>query len=84
VAEIRLEDLRLDAVGEDRLRTARVVLELHPPPERDTWEFDHADAVAQLQEARDWLEDNERGRDPAPPGRPPLKIERWRPDPETG
>jgi hypothetical protein len=82
-AEIRLEDLRTDAVGEDRLRQARVVLTLHPPGERPVWEFDHADAVAQLEEARDWLLENERGREPARQGRPHLKIERWQPDPES-
>jgi hypothetical protein len=81
-AEIRLEGLRLDAVGEDRLRGAQVVLTLHPPAERPVWEFDHADAVAQLQEARAWLEENERGRQ-ATPGRPGAKVGRWQPEPES-
>lgn len=82
-AEIRLEDLRLDAVGEDRLRDARAVLVLHPPTEQTAWEFDYADAVAQLQDAHEWLLENERGREPARQARPHLKIERWEPDPES-
>jgi hypothetical protein len=82
-ADVRLENLRLDAVGEDRLRDSKVVLTLCPASDQGTWEFDYADALAQLQDARDWLLENERGREPAPTGRPHVKIERWQPDAES-
>jgi hypothetical protein len=69
-ADVRLEDLRLDAVGDARLEGARVVVSLFAKPadsgrdEPTWWEFDYADVRAQLDEARDWLLDNERGREP--------------------
>jgi hypothetical protein len=70
-ADMRLEDLRLDAVGDARLEGARVVVSLFPKSadgsrdEQTWWEFDYADVRAQLDEARDWLLDNERGRESA-------------------
>jgi hypothetical protein len=63
-AELRIEDLRLDAVGEDRLADSRIVLTVFPPEDGTPWEFDLEDARAQLDEARDWLVENERGRRP--------------------
>jgi hypothetical protein len=63
-AELRIEGLRLDAVGEDRLAGSRIILTVSPPEDGTLWEFDLDDARAQLDEARDWLVENERGRRP--------------------
>jgi hypothetical protein len=88
-AELRLEDLRLDAVGEDRLKGARIVLTIIPAEDGAPREFDLEEARAQLDEARDWLVENERGRRPETGGEPTagaraqMKIsrlnERWNP-----
>jgi hypothetical protein len=70
-ADVRLENLRLDAVGDARLEGARVVVSLYPRSadgsrdEQPWWEFAYADVRAELDEARDRLLDNERGREPA-------------------
>jgi hypothetical protein len=86
-AELRLEQLRLDAVGEDRLEGARIVLTVIPPEDGSSREFDLDDARAQLDEARDWLVENERGRRPgggtgASAARTKISRldERWDPD----
>jgi hypothetical protein len=63
-AELRLENLRLDAVGEDRLHGARIVLTVIPAEDGVPRQFELDDARAQLDEARDWLIENERGRRP--------------------
>jgi hypothetical protein len=64
-AELRLENLVADAVGEDRLRGARVVLTIFPREDGSSYDFDLEDARAQLDEASDWLLENERGRQPS-------------------
>jgi hypothetical protein len=83
-AALRLEDIRLDAVGEDRLAGARIVLTVFPPEDGSPWEFELDDARAQLDEARDWLADNERGRRPGDATGARAKVsrldERWAPD----
>jgi hypothetical protein len=83
-AELRLEDLRLDAVGEDRLESAHIVLTVIPAEDGSAREFDLDDARAQLDEARDWLIENERGRRPADAPGAQRKISRlsetWEPD----
>jgi hypothetical protein len=87
-AELRLDDIRLDAVGEDRLAEARIVLIVFPPEDGVPWEFELDDARAQLDEARDWLVENERGRRPGdargPSAGARAKVsrldERWAPD----
>jgi hypothetical protein len=63
-ADLRLENLRVDAVGEDRLAAARIVLTICPREDGSPREFDLDAARAQLDEARDWLLENERGRQP--------------------
>jgi hypothetical protein len=83
-AELRLEDLRLDAVGEDRLEGAHIVLTVIPAGDGSAREFDLDDARAQLDEARDWLIENERGRRPGGTTGASTKIsrldERWETD----
>jgi hypothetical protein len=83
-AELRLEDLRLDAVGEDRLEGAHIVLTVIPAEDGSVREFDLDDARAQLDEARDWLIENERGRRPGGATGASTKIsrldERWETD----
>jgi hypothetical protein len=90
-ADVRLEGLRLDAVGEDRLEDSTVVLTVFPPPDGNAWTFDLADARGQLDDAREWLVENERGREPfdaegaTAAARAHAKIsrfdERWDPEP---
>jgi hypothetical protein len=83
-AELRIEGLRLDAVGEDRLEGAHIVLTVIPPEDGSEREFDLDDARAQLDEARDWLIENERARRPGSASGASTKIsrldERWEPD----
>ena len=89
-ADLRLENLRVDAVGEDRLAGARIVLTVFPREDGEPREFDLEQARAQLDEARDWLLENERGRQPfddtgaTPAARAHAKVsrldERWFPD----
>ncbi len=82
-AEIRLEDLRIDAVGEDRLREA--------PGRPHPASADRAPRMGvrprgrgRPARGRARLAARERGgREPARQGRPHLKIERWQPDAET-
>ncbi len=89
-ADLRLENLRVDAVGEDRLNGARIVLTVFPRDDGASRQFDLDEARAQLDEARDWLLENERGRQPfdetgaTAAARAHAKIsrldERWEPD----
>jgi hypothetical protein len=63
--DIRLEDIKLDGHGEDRLDGVRVVVAFYPPPDGlRFWEFDYDECMTTLRQARDWLLENERGRVP--------------------
>jgi hypothetical protein len=83
-AELRLDGLRLDAVGEDRLQGAHIVLTVIPAEDGSAREFELDDARGQLDDARDWLIENERGRRPGGGAGASTKIsrldERWEPD----
>jgi large subunit ribosomal protein L7/L12 len=66
-ADLRLAGVRTDSRGEERVAEARPVLRIYPRPagaEPIWWEWDLDAVSAQLAEARDWLLDNERGREP--------------------
>jgi hypothetical protein len=65
-ADLRLEDIDLEARGNARIENARVVLRLYGPAEQEFWEFDFASATEQLLEARDWLLEHESTREPIP------------------
>jgi large subunit ribosomal protein L7/L12 len=66
-ADVRLVGVRLDTRGEDRITSATAVVRLYPrsadfrPP---WWEWNLEDVLGQLDSARQWLLDNERGRIP--------------------
>jgi ribosomal protein L7/L12 len=66
-ADLRLEGIRLDEHGEQRVADARCVVRLYPRPdgaEPAWWEWDLNEVVEQFTAARAWLLDNERGRVP--------------------
>jgi large subunit ribosomal protein L7/L12 len=66
-ADLRLDGIRLDEHGEQRVAGVRCVLRLYPPPDGADpawWEWDLDAVLAQLTAARAWLLDNERGRAP--------------------
>jgi len=63
--DLRLEDIKLDQRGEDRLHGVRVVISIYGTGEgRELEEFDFDECVALLRQAREWLLENERGREP--------------------
>jgi hypothetical protein len=74
--ELRLENIALGERGEARVRDAEVVLTLHPPlvsrwayvvkKSVASWEFSLDEALPLVEEAREWLLENERGREPWP------------------
>jgi ribosomal protein L7/L12 len=66
-AEVRLEGLRLNASGEDRITSATAMVRLFAlpagaAPGRRDYHLD--DILAELSAAQEWLLDNERGRSP--------------------
>jgi ribosomal protein L7/L12 len=66
-ADLRLDGIRVDELGEQRVAGARCVLRLYPPRDGADpawWEWDVDAVVDQLTAARAWLLDNERGRAP--------------------
>ena len=66
-ADLRLDGIRTNSRGEERIADARPVLRIYPRHAGDEpvwWEWNLDDVSAQLAEARDWLLDNERGREP--------------------
>jgi ribosomal protein L7/L12 len=66
-ADLRLDGIRPDEHGEQRVAGVRCVLRLYPPPDGADpawWEWDLDAVLGQLTAARAWLLDNERGRAP--------------------
>lgn len=70
-ADLHLEDIHLDRLGEERVQGTRQVLTLFSPttpsdfaPRGTTWALDATEVVAQLEQARSWLLENEKGRTP--------------------
>ncbi len=63
-AELRLENLDIEARGDERTTNARVLLRLYGPSTQEFWEFEFAEAIEQLVEARDWLLEHEGAREP--------------------
>jgi hypothetical protein len=63
-ADLHLEGIDVEARGEERVANARVLLRLYGPAEEEYWDFDLAQAIEQLGEARDWLLEHERTREP--------------------
>lgn len=70
-ADLRIEGIHLEAVDAGRLEGAQVVLRVFGPskqsklaPDGRHWELEAAAALKQLDDARLWLLENERGRVP--------------------
>jgi hypothetical protein len=63
-ADLHLEDIDVEARGDERVANARVLLRLYGPSAQEFWEFDFGEATEQLIEARDWLLEHERAREP--------------------
>jgi hypothetical protein len=63
-AELRLEGVDVEARGEERVANARVLLRLYGPNEGEWLELELRLAMEQLAEARDWLLEHERAREP--------------------
>lgn len=70
-AQIELEGINLDTLGNARTEGAAFKVMLFPPPRGSKpgwWEFDLADLEMQLSKAKEWLIENERGREPLADG----------------
>lgn len=72
-AEVTLTNVDLGAAGEDRTRNAEVVVEFYGPSEGSTpgvWGFPFPldQVMGELEKARAWLLENERGRQPVDQG----------------
>lgn len=66
-AQVTLEGIHLDQLGEERTRGVRLLVSLFGPPEgaeTDWWQFDLLEVQRQLALAQDWLIENERLRVP--------------------
>jgi hypothetical protein len=69
-ADLHLEDVHLDRLGDERIQGARQVLTLFSPTvpsefaPKGTWTLDATEVLVQLEQARSWLLENERGRTP--------------------
>jgi hypothetical protein len=63
-AELRLEGIDVKARGEERVANARVLLRLYGPAEEGWRDFELDRAMEQLGQARDWLMEHERTREP--------------------
>jgi len=63
IGDLRLENIQVDRRGNERLAETRAVLSLYPATTAIR-EFELDSFLLILQEARDWLLDNERGREP--------------------
>jgi hypothetical protein len=69
-ADLHLENIRLDRRGSERVEGTREVLRLFSPTAgsrfapQGEWALDATEVLRQLQEARSWLLENEKGRAP--------------------
>jgi len=63
-ADVCLEGIRLDAVGDARVGQARVLVSFFPPAARTLWNLDLDEVRRRLDDAREQLLANERGRVP--------------------
>jgi hypothetical protein len=63
-ANVWLEGVRLDAVGDARVEQARVMVSFFSPRTRTSWKLDLDEVRRRLDDAREKLLENERGRVP--------------------
>ena len=65
-AQVALMDIALDAVGDRRLANSRFVVTFSSWPQPDVSWFDLSVVEEQIESAKAWLVENERGRDHVP------------------
>ena len=69
-ADLHLKDIRLDRLGVERIQGSQQVLTLFTPiapsefAPKGAWVLDAAEVLRQLEQARSWLLENEKGRTP--------------------